>query len=70
MEHRAGNAHAAGAALAEAGEIAATVGAGPESELGLALARVRTLRGPSYDLELTVQAPENSALRGEVRIQG
>jgi predicted ATPase len=70
MEHRAGNPHAAGAALAEAGEIAAAVGAGPESEMGLALARVRTLHGPWLGPELTAQASENSALRGEVRIQG
>jgi hypothetical protein len=70
MEHCAGNPHAAGAALAEAGEIAAAVGAGAESELGLALARVRTLRGPSRNPELTAQAPENSELLGEARIQG
>jgi hypothetical protein len=69
-EHCAGNPHAAAVALAEAGAIAAAVGAGPESELGLALARVRTLEGPSYDRELTAQAPENSELLGETRIQG
>jgi len=70
MEHYAGNSHAAEAALTEAGAIAAAVGAGPESELGLALARVRTLDGPSYDRELTAQTPESSELLDEARIQG
>ena len=42
-EHLAGVANAAWAALAEADVIAAEVGAGPNSELGLALARVRDL---------------------------
>ena len=42
-EHLAGPLDHAKAALAEANAIAAEVGAGPESELGLALARVRSL---------------------------
>jgi hypothetical protein len=41
--HLAGNAAAASAWLAEAAAIAAEVGVGPASELGLALARVRAL---------------------------
>jgi len=44
-EHLAGVPHAAATALAAAGVIAAEVGAGPDSELGLALARVRDLPG-------------------------
>ena len=44
-EHLAGVPDAARAALAEADVIAAEVGAGPDSELGLALARVRNLCG-------------------------
>lgn len=43
MEDLAGSLDAARAALAEAGEITASAGVGPESELGLALARVRGL---------------------------
>ena len=42
-EHLAGSSNAAKAALAEANVIAAEVGAGPDSELGVALARVRNL---------------------------
>ena len=42
-EHLAGVPSAASAALAEADVIAAEVGAGPDSELGLAFARVRNL---------------------------
>ena len=42
-EHLAGVPDAATTALAAAGVIAAEVGAGPNSELGLALARVRNL---------------------------
>lgn len=42
-QHLAGEAMAATASLAAAGAIAAEVGAGPASELGLALARVRKL---------------------------
>ena len=44
-EHVAGVPNAARAALAAADVIAADVGAGPDSELGLALARVRDLFG-------------------------
>jgi predicted ATPase/Tfp pilus assembly protein PilF len=44
-EHLAGARDAAGSALTAADAIAAEVGAGPESELGLALARVRELIG-------------------------
>ena len=44
-EHLAGVPDAASAALAEADVVAAEVGAGPSSELGLALARVRNLCG-------------------------
>jgi predicted ATPase/class 3 adenylate cyclase/tetratricopeptide (TPR) repeat protein len=43
MEHLAGCPHAANAALAGADAITAAVSAGPDSELGLALARVRNL---------------------------
>jgi len=46
-EYRAGVADAASAARAEAEVIAAEVGAGPHSELGVALARVRQLQGIS-----------------------
>ena len=44
--HLAGNAAAATASLAAAATIAAEVGAGPASEIGLALARVRALIVP------------------------
>ena len=44
-EHLAGIPHVATSALAEADLIADEVGAGPDSELGLALARVRNLLG-------------------------
>jgi hypothetical protein len=44
-EHLAGVPDAARSALTAADAIAAEVGAGPESELGLALARVRDLIG-------------------------
>jgi tetratricopeptide (TPR) repeat protein len=44
-EHLAGHPQAAGPALAEAEVIAAEVGSGPDSELGLALARVRSFPG-------------------------
>jgi predicted ATPase/class 3 adenylate cyclase/Tfp pilus assembly protein PilF len=47
MEHLSGSADAARAALADAAAIAASVGVGPTSELGLALARVRDLLAPS-----------------------
>ena len=43
--HLAGNVNAAKGALAEAESLATAIGAGPESELGLALARVR---GPCF----------------------
>jgi tetratricopeptide (TPR) repeat protein len=48
MEHLAGMPDDGCAALSEAGELAVEVGAGSDSELGLALARVRNLlgRGP------------------------
>ena len=46
-EHLAGSLDAARAALAEAGEITASAGVGPESELGLALARARGVIGAS-----------------------
>jgi hypothetical protein len=42
--HLAGDLDAAKGALAEAESLAAAIGAGPDSELGLALARVRDLR--------------------------
>ena len=45
-QHLAGDAAAATAALAAAASIAAEVGAGAASEIGLALARVRTLIDP------------------------
>ena len=48
-QHVAGEAPAATASLAAAGAIAAEVGAGPASELGLALARVRKLIEPDKD---------------------
>ncbi len=44
-EHLAGHPQAAVPALAEADVIAAEVGSGPDSELGLALARVRNFPG-------------------------
>ena len=44
-EHLAGCPHAARAALEAADAITAAVGAGPDSELGHALARVRDLLG-------------------------
>jgi tetratricopeptide (TPR) repeat protein len=44
--HRAGDALAAADGLAAAEAIAAEAGAGPASELGLALGRVRRLLGP------------------------
>jgi predicted ATPase/class 3 adenylate cyclase len=46
--HLAGDAAAAGASLAAADTIAAEVGAGPASELGIALARSRALVGPAH----------------------
>jgi class 3 adenylate cyclase/tetratricopeptide (TPR) repeat protein len=58
--HRAGNAAAAAAALAAAEEIASEVGAGPASELGLALARVCRLPG--------VAADESACQRGSVSL--
>ena len=45
-EHLAGNAAAAATSLAAATAIAAEVGAGPSSEIGLALVRVRELTDP------------------------
>jgi hypothetical protein len=48
-QHLAGEAQAATACLAAAGAIAAEVGAGPASELGLALVRVRKLIEPDKD---------------------
>jgi tetratricopeptide (TPR) repeat protein len=42
-DHLAGNSNAVTAALAEADAIAAAMGVGPESELGLAIKRVRAL---------------------------
>ena len=48
-QHLAGEAQAATASLAAADAIAAEVGAGPASELGLALARVRKLIEPDKD---------------------
>ena len=49
-EHLAGVPHAATTALAAAGVIATEVGVGPDSELGLALARVRNLLGQNPPL--------------------
>ena len=46
--HLEGASDAASAALREANRIAADIAAGPESELGLALARVRQLLGPRH----------------------
>ena len=54
-EHLAGAPAAARAALAAADVIAAEVGAGPDSPLGLALARVRNLLG--HDLRSEVDGP-------------
>ena len=51
-EHLASIPNAAKAALAEADVIAAEVGAGPDSELGLALARVRNLLGHGHNSEV------------------
>jgi predicted ATPase/class 3 adenylate cyclase len=48
-EHLAGEALAATASLVMAGAIAAEVGAGPASELGLALARVRKMIEPAKE---------------------
>ena len=45
--HHAGDAAAAKASLAAAATIAAEVGAGPASEIGLALARARELIDPA-----------------------
>ena len=51
-EHLAGAPDHAKAALEEANAIAAEVGAGPDSELGLALARVRNLLHQGHNLEV------------------
>lgn len=48
--HRAGDTASAAASLAAAETIAAEVGAGPASEIGLALIRVRGLMGPARAL--------------------
>jgi hypothetical protein len=69
-EHLAGNPHVARQALAGASASAASVGAGPDSELGLGLARVRDLLGPSDIRGLTVQQPGSAHLLGETRIRG
>jgi len=55
-EHLASIPNAAKAALAEADVIAAEVGAGPDSELGLALARVRNLlgHGPNSEVDSSI----------------
>jgi len=50
-EHLAGVSSSAKAALAEADVIAAEVGTGPDSELGLALTRVRNLLGEGINSE-------------------
>jgi hypothetical protein len=54
-EHLAGVANAARAALGAADTIATEVRAGPDSELGLALARVRDLLG--YEQRSGVDSP-------------
>jgi len=51
-EHLAGIPDAASAALAEADVIAAEIGAGPDSELGLALRRARSLRERGNSVEM------------------
>jgi len=55
-EHLAGVPDAASVALVEAGAIAAEVGAGPDSELGLALARVRK-QLPRKQAALRISSP-------------
>ena len=69
-EHLAGNPDAASAALAKAGTIAGAVGAGPGSELGLAVARVKELLGRPDVRASTPRSPDNSTLRGETRARG
>jgi hypothetical protein len=54
-EHLAGAPDHAKAALEEANAIAAEVGAGPDSELGLALARVRNLLHQAITRKLTAR---------------
>ena len=68
-EHLAGSPHVAREALAGASAIATAIGIGPDSELGLALARVRHFLGPSDVRILPAQSPDLSSLRGEPRIQ-
>jgi predicted ATPase/class 3 adenylate cyclase/Tfp pilus assembly protein PilF len=68
MEHLVGSPDAARAALAEAGAIAAAVGAGPESELGLALARIRELLGPSAGRASTAPRPDDITARGVTNV--
>jgi hypothetical protein len=69
-EHLAENPRVAKEALAGASAIATAIGVGTDSELGLALARVRDLLGPSDVRILPAQSPDLSSLRGEPRVQG
>ena len=54
-EHLAGDPDTARAALAEAGVIGSGIGAGPGSELGLALERVGNLLGPDAGSNVEVR---------------
>jgi tetratricopeptide (TPR) repeat protein len=56
-EHLAGRSDAARSALATADVITAAVGAGPDSELGIALARVRGLLGQERRPEGATRSP-------------
>ena len=69
-EHLAGSADAAKAKLAEAAAITAAVGAGPDSELGLALARVRNLLGRSDARASTARWPNTSLPGGAAHVEG
>jgi len=60
-EYLAGSLDAAKTTVAEAGEITASAGVGPESELGLALARARGVIGASDVAAISV--PSTSSRR-------
>ncbi len=62
--HLAGDAAAAAASLAEATTLAAEVGAGPSSEMGMALARVHELIDPNHASDSRLDSPLNG---GETR---
>jgi tetratricopeptide (TPR) repeat protein len=68
-EHLAGRPHVAREAIAGAAAIATAIGVGADSELGLAVARVRGLIGTG-DLRLSTAHRLDSGLLGEIRIQG